>query len=61
MGEQGNYRKAYTITDDNNTEVGDVEGYLNDYGELVSVVKIYGEENQKKGLALKLSVKFLTN
>ena len=50
FGEQNNHHKAYIITDDNDIEIGQVEGNLNDYGEFITVVKLYSSQNQRKGL-----------
>lgn len=48
--ENTDLEKSYSIQDDNNNEIGTVEGYGNDHGDLISVVKIFDPENQKSGL-----------
>lgn len=42
--------KAYVIVNDQQETIGSVEGNVNNYGELVAVVKLYTEEYQKKGI-----------
>jgi len=40
--------KSYFITNEKNENIGYIEGYLNKYGELITVVKIFS--NQKEGI-----------
>jgi hypothetical protein len=42
-------KRSYSIIDDNEKVIGSIEGYCNEYGDLVAVVKIY-PGHQKKGL-----------
>lgn len=47
--ENTDFRKMYSIQDQNKSQIGIVEGYVNKYGELISVVKIFDPSNQQKG------------
>ena len=42
--------KKYSLINEKKEEIGTIEGSVNIYGELVTVVKIYGLENQQKGI-----------
>jgi hypothetical protein len=44
------YSKAYLIENDQQEPIGSVEGSVNNYGELVTVVKLHTKEYQKKGI-----------
>lgn len=44
--------KSYTILNEKEEQIGSVEGYINKYGELTSVVRI-NPEYQKQGLGFK--------
>lgn len=50
MSENTDLRKLYHITNEQGEDIGTIEGYGNEFGELVSVVKIYHPNYQKKGL-----------
>lgn len=50
FGENTELSVSYSIVDENDNEIGFVEGHANKYGELVSVVKIYAPEQQRHGL-----------
>lgn len=41
--------RSYHLFDEDDNEIGTIEGNANKYGELVSVVKVYDNKNQKKG------------
>lgn len=43
--------KSYFITNEKNENIGYIEGYLNKYGELITVVKIYS--HQKEGIGFR--------
>lgn len=50
--------KSYYITNEENEDIGNIEGYLNEYGELITVVKIYS--HQKEGIGYKAFEKIYT-
>jgi hypothetical protein len=41
---------SYQITNDENEDIGTIEGSGNKYGEFLSVIKVYNPKFQKKGL-----------
>ncbi len=47
--EQSGLKRNYLISNIENEDIGSAEGYLNDYGELVSGIKIYNSDYQKSG------------
>lgn len=48
-GEQDVLRRNYFISNIEKEDIGSAEGYLNDHGELLSVIKIYNSDYQKRG------------
>ena len=50
--------KSYHITNEKDEDIGHIEGYLNKYGELITVVKIYS--HQKEGIGFRAFEKIYT-
>jgi hypothetical protein len=48
--ENTDLKKSYHITNEQGEDIGTVEGYGDEFGELVSVVKIYHPNYQQKGV-----------
>jgi hypothetical protein len=48
--ENTDFKKSYHITNEQGEDIGSVEGFGNEYGEITSVVKIYHPNYQQKGI-----------
>lgn len=59
--ENTDLKKIYNITNEQGEDIGTVEGHGNEFGELISVVKIYHPNYQQKGLGYTAFKKYFLN